>query len=207
MKPDLATRIVKSCRALEQAADTISDRFSSDPTALGKGTRRELARMSAGIAEIRRAIETETSVVVAGVLEVKVNEAPFLDKLTELLALRTPSWDEIGEKLALEGLVDTAGRPLRRTRLVHLAIAAAGGRRYACGSPYPVTASRAEDRTFDLFNLPREVGGAGGLAPIVRGCYDRAPRYEMLWRFATASDLVTAPVVDDSDDDLDDLDP
>lgn len=206
MTPDLATRLIKSLRALEQQADTIADRYSSDASALGKGTRRELSRMSDGVAEIRRALETETSAVVAGVLEVSDHERKYFDRLSELLPQRTKSWDEIGEILAAEGLVDKANHALKRNRLAHLAIAAAGGKRYACASAYPVTAasSKNEDRTFDLFNLPKEVGGAGNLHAIVRGIYDRVPRYEMLWRFATPSDLMTSPVVVDDDEDDDD---
>lgn len=181
---------------MENAVEMIADRYASDPSALGRGTRRELARVAAGLGEVRRAIETETALIVAGVLEVDDAGRAVLPRLQALLAEPGRSWDEVGEVLAAEAFLDSDGRPYRKARLVKLAIASAGGSRYAYGRRTDET----DGRLFDLLNLPREVGGAGGLAPIVRGCYDHAPRYQMIWRFADASDLLAATIVDDDAD-------
>ena len=85
-----------------------------------------------------------------------------------------------------------------------LAISAAGGHRYALG--VPVEDPNAAPRRFDLFNLPREVGGLGGLAPLVRACFNGTPKYGMVWRFATPTDGLTAETVDDDADVTDSTD-
>lgn len=197
MTPGLAQQIIRSLEAMKRQAQIVSDRYASDPSALGKGTRRAMHELGNGMDEVKRAIEKEVSLVVSGAIEVNAAESAALDRLTELLPDLAASWSDVAERLAREGFDDGNGRAFRRERLILLAIAAASGRRYALGSRAGETGG---GRLFDLFNLPREVGGAGGLAPIVRACYTGATRYAMTWRFASQADCSTAAVVDDDAD-------
>ena len=204
MKPEITKRMGRSLRDMETAITLIVDRLASDRVpspALLNGIRREIDRVGAGLATVRRVIEAEAATVNAAALDVTDRERAFFEPLARMLRTSPLGWDEIGEALAeAHGVVDDVGRPLTRTRLVRLAIA--NGSRYAIGRF--VDDETDEGRAFDLLNLPREVGRAGGLAPLVRACYDGAPRYRMIWRFALPEDQLTANGVVDDDADLDD---
>ncbi len=201
MNPSLAVKIIDSCEAMERSALVIAERMAPDPSALSKGIQREVTRLSHGIGEVRRAIQTEVSMMMTGAVEVSTSEALALDRLggllsSDLSSIRAKSWGELGEQLAAEGFSDDSLRSFKKERLIQLAIAAAGNKRYAHGSP----SRNSDGRLFDLLNLPAEVGGQGGLGPIVRACYDGSVKYGQVWRFATPLDCATSKVADDSDD-------
>lgn len=202
MNPALATNMINSMAAMQRQLDLITDRMAADPSQLSRSVRRELARVHDGLGECRRALEGETSIVIAATVEVTERERAMFPRLVELLAQKSTSWTQVGETLAAEGWHD-GDKVYKKDRLVSLALAAADGKRYARGVPEKdgVT-NEAEAALYDLFNLPESVGGMGGQAPIIRSCYDRQPKYGMIWRFATPADCMITPVVDD-DADLD----
>lgn len=182
---------------MEAALESVVNRYAADASALGKGTRRELLRVIDGIGEVRRCVEADAALFVANMFDTDDAAKRAQPRLVELLkAGGGLSWDDLSEQLHAEGFRDKAGHAYKKARLVSLAISASRSR-YAVGTP---ATGDGEPRLFDLLNLPREVGGAGGLAPIVRRCYDGAPCYQMRWRFAEASDLLAAHVVDDDAD-------
>ncbi len=150
--------------------------------------------------------------IVAGFVgDLDASETEALEPLAEALSNvsnRLRSWGEIGELLAAKGFEDALGRPFKRERLILLAVAAAGGKRFVLGTPGDARAA-ADDRArlYDLLNLPAEIGGRGGFAPIVRSCFDGELKYARTWRFATSQDCLTVePVVDEVDGDGIDLD-
>lgn len=209
MTPDLTAQIIASLAACEKQNDIICERLAVMPGQIMRSVRSEIDRVSKGLSEIRRAMHNDLSLTTAGAIETTPHETRALDQLVVLLTGTPDSWTLVATKLADAGYTDDRGREFKRDRLIHMAIAAAGigGARYARGCPVAgeVLAPADGPKLYDLFNLPRLVGGAGGLAPIVRGCYDGGIRYGMTWRFAGEKDLARFPIADD-DDDLDDLD-
>lgn len=209
MNPDVAIRMIRSCEAMERQIQILIDRHSG-PSALAAGTRRALGDMGNGILAFRNVLQNEVSLIMSGFVDVEPRERPALDRLTYLLAdpaNRLLAWNTLGEKLAAEGHTDARGRAYTKDRLIKLALAAAGGKRYAYGVPTTsrVPGAEPEGQIFDLLNLPNKVGGRGGLGPIVRACYDGCVKYDMTWRFATPQDcVVAASTVDDTDDEDDD---
>ena len=191
MKHEIASKISRSIDAIVTGLDLIDGRFANETSALARGTRRELSRITDGLSEIKRAVDAEASQVsAAAVGDVTPAEASSLRHMVCLLSTeRLLSWDAIGESLS---------PPVRKGRLVQLALHAAGAPRYAVGVTLADKGNTL--RVFDLLNLPREVGGASGLAAIVRACYDGSPRYALRWRFAFPSDLHLQIVTDDDDD-------
>ncbi len=203
MTPALSSAMARSLRAMDRQVNLVIDRHAESPSALARGTTRELGRVSNGLIAIANKLEDEAALVVASAIEASPEEARILDRLSELLTHRGTSWTDVSETLAAEGAFAAGGKDYKRERLIFLAIAAAGGMRYAIGSPADPTDPGAP-RLFDLFNLPAEVGGAGGLAPLVRSCYNGEIKYGMTWRFATAADCLAFTVVDDDVDLVDD---
>lgn len=202
MNPALATNMINSMAAMQRQLDLINDRMAADPSQLSRNVRRELARVHDGLGECRRALESETTIVIAATVEVTDRERAMFPRLIELLSAKSTSWTQVGETLAAEGWQD-GEKVYKKDRLVSLALAAADGKRYARGVPEKDGVTNdAEAALFDLFNLPQSVGGIGGQAPIIRSCYTHLRCYGMVWRFATAQDCMITPVVDD-DADLD----
>lgn len=192
--PTLAAKILQSLDAMIRQVETVIDRHAAHADALAKGTCRELGRVSNGMRAINAAVQDHISLTVAGSLELTPHESIARERLVEFLGECGTSWTQIGEKLAAERFVDEKGREFKRERMILMAISAAGGVRYAHGE------SDAGKFLFDLFNLPRLVGGLGGLAPIVRSCFNGEPKYGLIWRFAQPADCLTATVVDDDAD-------